>query len=186
MNRSVRSHVTLGGVGLLLAALVAAGTTVAATDTHDSGAVPGGDAADAAQAATTQVVARRIVINGVASPGVKLLTIPGLGVLNAACTAGNSDASVLWTNTTGAPVDVWTDYNPDGQTRPFVAPSNAANLYVAYWDPGNVYQIGTQLDLGQGNSPGPRKTATISIHAYRSGLNAPCGFQATATTWHTP
>jgi hypothetical protein len=134
----------------------------------------------------TGAVANRIVINQVRSPGTQLLKVPGLGVLKATCPPGHSDAAVAWTNTSGFPVDVWTDYDFDGHTRPFVAPASASNVFVAYWDPGNEYQIGTHLDLGQGNSPGPRKTASVEIHAYRSGLNAPCGFQATAATWHTP
>jgi len=134
----------------------------------------------------TGTVANRIVINQVSSPRKVLLKLPGLGVLKADCPSGDSDTSVTWTNTSGAPVDVWTDYNTDGQTRPFIAPASASNVFVAYWIPANNFQIGTHLDLGQGNSPGPRKTASVEIHLYRSGHDAPCGIQATATTWHTP
>jgi hypothetical protein len=187
MDKSKRSRMALGGVGLLLAALVGAGGTVAATRGGDVGSVLNDetDATDTAQAAT-QVLARRIVINGVPDPGVKLLAIPGLGVLKAACRTNEGDAAVRWTNTSGGPVDFWSDNGSDGHTRPVVKPANAADVLVGYWVIDLDYQIGTQLDLGQGNSPGPRRTASISIRVYRSGSGAPCGFQATAMTWHTP
>jgi hypothetical protein len=179
-GRTYRALVT----GAVFGVVVAAGSSVAAAGPPD----PEHRQSPVVATVTgvTGTVAKRIVINQVITPGTLLLKLPGLGVLKAACPPGGSDASVRWTNTSGAPVDVWTDYNADGHTRPFIAPASASNVFVAYWHPGNEFQIGTHLDLGQGNSPGPRKTASIEIHAYRSGQDAPCGFQATATTWHTP
>ena len=138
--------------------------------------------AEAAQTGTTNVVGKRIVVaSGTGANGVLLLTIPGLGELRGFCGAGHVDTQINWENTTTGPVDAWLDYFVEGPGGRIVPAGGA--LPVALFRSDRGEQSGTFVNLGQGNSPGPRRAATVQVNAYRSGPNAPCGLQAIATTW---
>jgi len=114
---------------------------------------------------------------------VDLLTLPGLGVVQGACSAGQAATSVIWRNTTSADIDIWRNPYQDGRLQAAIAPPDSGYL-VADWSAGS--QLGDTLILGQGNDPGARRTATITLAAYRSAAGAPCGIQATAIIWSTP
>ena len=84
-------------------------------------------------------------------------------------------------NTTGGPLVLRNDYQ-DGKVRGKIVEAGSG-IRVAEWEPETHIQMGTYLELWQGNSPGSRKTASVTISIYRGGNNAPCGCPATATTW---
>ena len=164
--------IRLGGL-LLVAVFAAAG-----------GAVVASQQSDAATAGTIKTVARRIVVNPSNTP-VLVLTIPGLGQLFGKCGVGSSFASMVWRNTTGASVDLWDQDGYAGNAKGSIVPANSADVFVASFRSQDDIQDGTHLELGQGNSPGARKTASISMGIYRISPFTPCGFQATAVTWRT-
>ena len=138
---------------------------------------------DAAQ--TTSVVGKRIVVAGGSTGpnGVLLLTVPGLGELRGYCGAGHEHSQISWKNTTSGPIDAWMDYFIEGPTGEIVPAGSIVPVALFRSDLGEQY--GTFVNLGQGNSPGPRRAATVQVNTYRNGPNAPCGFQAIATTWKT-
>lgn len=114
---------------------------------------------------------------------VPLLDIPGLGQLTAQC-AGNY-ASVQWSNTTSANIDVWshgTDAAGKDGFMGFVAPPGGGVL-VAFDNTTEDVTDGATIEFGQGDDPGPRKIATVHVFAFQSADNARCGFQAQATVW---
>jgi hypothetical protein len=131
------------------------------------------------------VLANRLVLSN-GDTDVPLLILPGLGQLNGWCD-GPLGASIYWKNTTSANVDVWTNaaVPGDGRLRAAIKPPGQEPR-VALWDTVNGSQFGDTLVLGQGNSPGARRTATVNLAAFRTADDAPCGLQATATLWSTP
>jgi len=148
------------------------------------------------------VLANRMVL-GNGDRDVVLLTLPGLGVLTGDCPTDNGTARIYWANTTGALVDMWENVGWDqygnregdglaqrgsflyGRTQGTLGSSEVAVWFRDAFN-GEGGQFGDTLILGQGNDPGPRRTATVSLAAFRTGLSAPCGLQATATLWSTP
>lgn len=106
-------------------------------------------------------------------------------MLRANCQAGLDYTWVQRVNTTVAAVDVWTNAGADGLTRAGVW-SATSTVTAAYWGVADNRQRGDTLVLGQGNSPGARKTSTVTLSVYRSAIGAPCGVQAMATSWSTP
>jgi hypothetical protein len=165
------------------------------------------DSADLARGTNVTTVANRLVL-GNGDSNVALLTLPGLGVLRANCYANDTTASIYYANTTGSSVDMWEnsaetasnaagDEHSVGNGVANAASVSYAAIYpnqysstVAWWDKaafsGDGGQFGDTLVLGQGNSPGARKTATVTLSVYRSASGAPCGVQAMATLWSTP
>jgi hypothetical protein len=127
---------------------------------------------------------RRVLANG---DNVLLLTLPSLGVLYAICPMGEPDtanAYIHWMNTTSANIDEWDGRYTATLRARIVGPSDSRE--VAFWEGGSALQNGDTLILGQGNDPGSRRTATVTLGVYRSAAHAPCGLQATATIWSTP
>jgi hypothetical protein len=114
-----------------------------------------------------------------------LLDIPGLGRLEADCS--QTAAILVWINTTGGPVDVWTDFVSPGRSRGTVAGAggNYAVVESSPSNPGGASMSST-LSLGTGADPGPRKVATIHVSAFQEVNNNPCGFQAQGTLWTSP
>lgn len=137
-----------------------------------------------APSTSTKILSNRIVI-APSNARVDLLVIQGLGTLRAQCPPGSESAFMYYQNTTDGPVDYWNNYGAGAAAdamKAKIVPS-LSNENVAGFRDG--VQFGGQMELGKGNNPGPRKTATILVGIYRSGPNAWCGFQATATTWKT-
>lgn len=128
------------------------------------------------------ILANRLVL-GNGDTNVVLLTLPGLGVLIGTCDAGFSGTEMYWSNTTSANIDVWTNTGVDGRLHGAIAGPGGLGP-IAAWNAGS--QKGDTLLLGQGNDPGARRTATVTLGAYRSAAGQPCGLQATATLWSTP
>jgi hypothetical protein len=114
-----------------------------------------------------------------------LLVIPGLGQLEAAC--GDGFAQIIWSNTTGGPVDGWTDFNSPGRSVGKVYPNHAA-IAVVDSVPSNPdqFSMSSTVSLGTGADPGPRRVATIHVSAFQEVDGNPCGFQAQATVWTSP
>ena len=109
-----------------------------------------------------------------------LLTIPGLGYLQAVCDPGDTD--IVWSNDTGGNVDAWWD-NLNSHFNSTVIP-NTIGLGGLVSRVSN--RDGGTLALGVGNDPGPRRTAVLHYFAYQSGDGAPCGFQVQGTLWTSP
>lgn len=126
------------------------------------------------------ILANRIVM-GNGDPNATLLTLPGLGVLTAYCQNGSAYAGMFYDNSTADSIDVW--YYEGASMIAYIAPPTSVRS-VASWN--GATQDGTTLNLGQGNSPGARRTASVTVSAYRSAAGAPCALQATATLWTTP
>ncbi len=110
----------------------------------------------------------------------KLLTIPGLGYLQAQCTGGTG-AYVAWFNDSGGPVDMWSDTN-NSHFDGIVAPSG--NGYSIVRTANAIY--GATLALGVGNDPGARRIAVLHVFAFQQGSGWPCGFQVQGTLWTSP
>jgi hypothetical protein len=108
------------------------------------------------------------------------LQIPGLGELKAGCFSDGAD--ILWSNTTGGPVDVW--YQFDGHVVPRVASADEFNPVASMGS--SLQEPGAFVGLGVGNDPGSRRVATLNVFVYQSADNAPCGFQAQGTLWVSP
>lgn len=145
----------------------------------------GQDASAFARGTNVTVLANRVVLDN-GELFVNLLTLPGLGVLKGQCSSGDPATYITWENTTPGVIDLWRNNFPDGQMRAQLAPATL-NIGVADWAQiGDAHQNGDTLVLGNGNDPGPRRTATVTLAAYRSAAGAPCGLQATATIWSAP
>ena len=146
------------------------------------------DSAALARGTNVTVLSNRLVLDN-GETNVVLMTLPGLGVLQASCEQGSEFTAVWWKNTSAGVVDMWANSYSDGHFRAFLVPANGPLFPVAFWDtttPGSFHQKGDTLILGQGNDPGPRRTATVTLAAFRSNDGAPCGLQATATVWSMP
>jgi hypothetical protein len=126
---------------------------------------------------------RRVLANG--DTNVLLLTLPGLGVLRGYCPSGDGSATIYWVNTTSASIDEWDGWVTTATLEARIAGPGNGLYPVAGWG-GSNQQRGDTLLLGRGNDPGARRTATVTLGAYRSVVSAPCGLQATATIWSTP
>jgi hypothetical protein len=104
-----------------------------------------------------------------------LLTIPGLGYLQAICTSGTS--SVNWVNDTGTNVNLWRNtYDKDFEAT-FLGPGNFAVVDLS----SDVN--GATLALGVGNDPNARRTAVLDVFALQASPAAPCTFQGHGTLW---
>ena len=108
--------------------------------------------------------------------GKTLLTIPGLGLLQAGC--GQSYAAVDWYNDTGGDVDVWWD-DFNSHFNGTVAPNSN---FITVVDTSAGTDGGT-LSLGVGNDPNARRTALLHVFALQTSSSAPCGFQVQGTLW---
>jgi len=135
-----------------------------------------------ARGTNVTMLANRLVLNN-GDTGVVLLELPGLGQLKGFCWPDVYYATITWKNTSSASIDAWTNTDTDARLRAAIYPAGSESD-VAYW--GVSSQSGDTLALGQGNSPGARRTATVSLAAFRSAAGAPCGLQATATLWSRP
>jgi len=145
-----------------------------------SGAMLAVQVAQSAGSSSTKIVANRVVV----PPGAgytNVLTIPGLGVVRGTC---GSVVSMVWFNSTSGPVDAWNSMSMESpETRDGLIVSSGLGLQVAALVENDMR--GGEFELGKGTNPGARKTATVTVNAYRSP-NDWCGFQATAVTWtHT-
>lgn len=120
-------------------------------------------------------LANRLVFNPTNNK--TLLTIPGLGYLQAFCDPGDTD--LVWSNDTGGNVDVWWDYYNSHFDSTVIPNHVGVGELVS-----RVNNVdGGTLALGVGNDPGPRRTAVLHYFAYQSGDGAPCGFQVQGTLW---
>ena len=105
-----------------------------------------------------------------------LLTIPGLGYLDALCAP--DDAWVNWVNNTNGNVDAWYDlYNSHFWGS--IAPPSDLLTVVRRSDS----VAGGTIALGVGNDPGLQRTALLHVFLFQSADGAPCGFQAEGTLW---
>lgn len=124
------------------------------------------------------------------TPAVPLLQIPGLGRLDLYCLS-QGGALVEFVNTTTANVDLWhmmlTEDGPaDAMDRWQVGlKAPGSRTVVAYSNYDGIDPHGTEISVGQGNSPGPRKVATLNVFAFQEQNGFPCGFQAQGTLWTT-
>jgi hypothetical protein len=111
-----------------------------------------------------------------AATNTRLLTIPGLGYLQASCPT--IDGHIYWVNDTGGNVDAWTDFSNSHFTYSSVAPNDNLTFVSRY---SNVY--GGTLALGIGNDPNARRTALLHAFVYQSADNMPCTFEVQGTLW---
>jgi hypothetical protein len=120
-------------------------------------------------------VANRLVF---VPPNLKtLLTIPGLGSLQASCEASVGMSTISWHNDTGGYVDAWWDRDNSHFDAAVYPPDFSLNLLFL------VGVKGGTLSLGVGNDPGLRRTALLHVFGFQSGDGAPCGFQVQGTLW---
>jgi hypothetical protein len=150
----------------------------------DADKLDGLDASAFARGANVVELGNRLVVSDGAGY-VPLLTLPGLGELDAYCAQGSGDATIVWRNTTRATIDEWSLNVNTGRLQPGLAPSMTQYRVASYYA-STASQLGDTLVLGVGNSPGPRTTATVTASAFRTAPGAPCGMQAMATIWSTP
>jgi hypothetical protein len=94
-----------------------------------------------------------------------LLTIPGLGYLQAICTSGTS--SVQWVNDTGNNVNLWRDTYDKNFEATFLGPGSFAVVDLS----SDVN--GATLVLGVGNDPNARRTAVLDVFALQASPAAP-------------
>jgi hypothetical protein len=135
---------------------------------------------ESAGSSSTKIVANRIVIPPTATEGTfsAVLAIPGLGVIRGHC---GPTTSMSWFNNTAGPIDIWNSKYAQPYTRfGMVIPPNTGQG-IALLDENEMH--GGQIELGKGTNPGPRRTASVTVDAYKSETNGWCGFQATAVTW---
>ena len=98
------------------------------------------------------------------------------------CASGTPYAYISWRNDMPYPIDYWSDY-PEGTMRGgIMEPSSAYTITTSFTGATRV-QRGTILRLGYGNDGMTRRVADISLSAFRSGADQPCGFDVVATTW---
>jgi hypothetical protein len=108
-----------------------------------------------------------------------LLTIPGLGRLDAYCLA--TDAYVEWVNDTASSIDMWAQHLTTGPDDTWISDVKGPG---ETWDEAESdFGGGSTLSLGVGNDPGARRVATIDMFSFQSSNGAPCGFQAQGTLW---
>jgi hypothetical protein len=105
-----------------------------------------------------------------------LLTIPGLGYLDALCSP--TDAWVTWVNNTSGNVDAWYDRFDSHFWGSIAAPGDIRTVVQR-----TTPAPGGTIALGVGNDPGPRRTALLHVFVFQSANGAPCGFQAQGTLW---
>jgi hypothetical protein len=120
-------------------------------------------------------LANRLVFNPTNSK--TLLTIPGLGYLQASCNSNDTD--LTWWNDTGGNVDMWWDSTNSHFDSTVMTNTNGNGDLLSRVS----NRDGVTLALGVGNDPGPRRTAVLHAFAYQSGDGAPCGFQVQGTLW---
>jgi hypothetical protein len=125
---------------------------------------------------------RRVLANGDIDK--LMLKLPNLGELRAYCPIGDPSATIYWINTSAGNIDRWGNWVTTGTLYGQVTNPGNGLYAAAGW--GGSSQQGDTLVLGAGNDPGARRTATVTLGAYRSVSGAPCGVQATATLWSTP
>jgi hypothetical protein len=105
-----------------------------------------------------------------------LLTIPGLGQLDATCST--TDAYINWFNDTGVNVDAWRDAT-NSHFEPFVISTGGALGVVGR----TLAAYGGTLALGVGSDPSVRRTALLHAFVDQAGDGAPCGFEVQGTLW---
>lgn len=168
------------GVGQVLGSRIADGT-IKSEDVADN-RLTGADIDETqlrvAQGAGTRVLGGRATL----TPGESklLFTIPGLGEIHGDCHQIGS--GLLWLNTSGAPVDSWSEREsgdsdfaqttPHGYLRNF-----ASNQHFS----GQEHY--TELSVGRGASGSPRRVATVHGFAQQSGADQPCTVQASGIYW---
>ena len=137
------------------------------------------DSSGFVQGSNTQSLTERKVT----VPGniVTLFTIPGFGVVSGLCSS--NVAEVDFQNTSGVTIDAWLT-DPNGTGTEGLPLENGESLPVMGFHAGTSPSLGV-LSLGVGNDPGPRSAAFLHGYAYQSTDNAPCGFQAEASVWHS-
>lgn len=133
------------------------------------------------QGGNTQTLSeRKVTVPGAAA--VTLFSIPGLGVIKGDCLV--NVAQVIFTNTSGGNIDLWTQDTSRGGLQTGTVFPNGDTTVIN--QSGSAGDEGTgELGLGVGNDPGARSVATVHAYAYQSADNAPCGFQAQAIAWHS-
>ena len=119
-------------------------------------------------------LANRLVF--VPPAGNTLLTIPGLGQLNASCLTGS--AQIVWANNTAGPIDAWVDIADSHFTARVINPGFGLPVADTLRD-----ARGGTLALGVGNDPGARRSALLHAFVFQGGAGAPCGFQVQGTLW---
>lgn len=128
------------------------------------------------------VLANRLVLQPAATTLVPLLTLPGLGKLEAWCGTGSEFADIGWENTTNQWIQVWRDVDGERTADTFGA---GDSMPVAVYRSGYGH-YGRTLLIGSGTGTGPTKTATVELAAFRVSKDHPCSFQVTATIWSKP
>jgi hypothetical protein len=113
-----------------------------------------------------------------------LLTVPGLGQLEAACSTSRAQSNVFFINTTAGPVDFWNDIS--GRRNGFILSEGHGTVAAVVDGESLNVNEGATIGVGVGNDPGPRRVATLHVFAFQSGDGAPCGFQAQGTLWVSP
>lgn len=109
----------------------------------------------------------------------RLLTIPGLGHLDAAC--HSFGVAVYYGNDTGGNVDLWSDES-NSHFQGGVVQSSTSEFPFISAAPGGA-NTGVTLSIGVGNDPNPRRTALLHVFAFQESTGAPCGFQVQGTLW---
>ena len=108
-----------------------------------------------------------------------LLTIPGLGYLDATCTS--NDAYVSEINNTGASIDGWND-ELNSHFAGYVLGTGQGVVVVSH----GVGVNGGTLALGVGSDPNARRAALLHVFANQGGIVHACRFQAQGTLWTSP
>jgi hypothetical protein len=125
--------------------------------------------------ANTTILANRLVVpvptSGSSTPTV--LTIPGLGSLNATCDA-TPFAGITYKNTSSNTVDGWLSDSGSGWSEDIYPPNATVG----------AFGIEAELGLGTGAAAGARTFATVQTFSVLANNNADCVFQAQATVWH--
>jgi hypothetical protein len=140
------------------------------------------DSSGFAQGGNTQILTDRKVT----VPGGSNMTfaISGFGVIQGTCFS--NVASLVFQNTSGGSIDVWTQDTSSGGVQTGTVLANHGTTGINQSGAAAGADSGTgDLGLGVGNDPGPRSVATVHGFAYQSADNAPCGFQVQAIVWHS-
>jgi hypothetical protein len=123
-----------------------------------------------------KLLSNRIAIAALANSET-LLTIPGLGELNASCGSEAANFEVDWQNTSSSTIDVWQEVN-GSWSHSVAGPSDS--LIVVGDGVGNTEST---LELGTGFVPPDRRIATVHVFGVRNAANTACDYQAQATAW---
>lgn len=142
----------------------------------------GGKGPDAfAHADDTTLLSNRFVL--VPGQTKTLLSVPGLGQLEASCQTPQEGAQVLFTNTTPTSIDFW-----------LVSLSSSSGVYASVKPPGDVFVVAhgnrtgfnqpgdaATVALGAGITSADRRSGTVEVFVLQTAVDAPCGFQVDAT-----